>query len=97
MENIYNVLKIPQILSEKATKLREKQNKYTFIVDKAANKIQIKRVVEEIYKVKVKKINISYVRGKKRIIRDRKRIGYTPELKKAIVTLFEGYSISMGI
>ena len=72
------------ILSEKsyadiATK------KYTFEVAKAANKTQIKKAVEEIFKVKVESVNISNVYGK--IKRQGKHEGLTGSYKKAIVQL----------
>ena len=61
------------------------QNKYVFRVDSRANKIDIKRSVEDIYKVKVDSVNIMNVKGKKRRVRFRE--GMTAGWKKAIVTL----------
>ena len=61
------------------------QNKYVFKVDKAANKIGIKKSVEELYKVKVDSVNVMNVRGKKKRVRFRE--GMTASWKKAIVTL----------
>jgi large subunit ribosomal protein L23 len=78
------------IRTEKTT-LYEPQGKYLFLVNVGANKIQIKRAVEEIYKVKVKDVNTSISRGKLR--RVRYQLGRTPDLKKAIVTLKEGQKI----
>lgn len=60
-------------------------NKYLFQVAKAANKIQIKKAVEDIYKVKVDAVNLMNIKGKKR--RVRYRLGLTASWKKAIVTL----------
>jgi large subunit ribosomal protein L23 len=60
---------------------------YTFVVDTRANKTQIKRAVEEIFKVKVEKINTLNVRGK--LKKQGKTQGYTPKSKKAIVRLTE--------
>ncbi|MBU0571645.1 MAG: 50S ribosomal protein L23 [Candidatus Omnitrophica bacterium] len=61
------------------------QNKYFFKVSQDANKIDIKRSVESIYKVHVKSVNIISVKGKKRRVRLHQ--GMTSAWKKAIVTL----------
>ena len=63
------------------------QNKYQFLVDRGANKIEIGKSVEEIYKVKVAAVNTIMARGKFR--RVRYVSGKTPDWKKAIVTLKE--------
>lgn len=68
-------------------------NKYLFMVDKNANKIEIKRSVEDIYKVKVGSVNTVMMRGKAK--RVRYTVGYTPDWKKAIVTLKEGSKIDV--
>lgn len=60
-------------------------NKYIFKVAKRANKIEIKKAIEEIYSVHVDKVNIMVIKGKKRRVRFRE--GMTPSWKKAIVTL----------
>ncbi len=60
--------------------------KYTFKVAKDANKIEIKKAVEQLFKdVKVEKVNTMNVRGKKK--RMGRNEGYTPSWKKAIVTI----------
>ncbi|MEO0089379.1 MAG: 50S ribosomal protein L23 [candidate division WOR-3 bacterium] len=81
---------IRPILSEKALRLRE-YNQYIFEVAKDANKIDIKKAVEELFKVKVEKVRTINVRGKPR----RMGIfeGRTSSWKKAIVTLKEGERI----
>ncbi len=61
------------------------QNKYVFNVAKDANKIDIKRAVEDLYKVKVRDVNIMNIKGKLRRVRYRE--GRTSSWKKAIVTL----------
>lgn len=61
--------------------------KYTFEVAKAANKIEIAKAVEELFKVKVAKVNTVNVRGKLR--RQGRYEGYTRSWKKAYVTLTE--------
>ena len=68
-------------------------NKYLFWVDAAANKIEIRLAVEEIYKVKVAAVNISMVRGKMK--RVRYKAGKQSDWKKAIVTLKEGNKIDV--
>ena len=65
------------------------QGKYTFRVAKSANKIEIAKAVEQLFKgVKVAKVNTVSVRGKKK--RMGRNEGYTSAWKKAIVTLAEG-------
>ena len=77
------------ILTEKATLLSEKLNKYVFRVTPAANKIQIKRAIELIFKKKVLAVNTANYAGKKK--RERKAdFGRRPHWKKAIVTLKAG-------
>ena len=65
-----------------------RSGKYTFMVAKTANKTEVKDAVEEIFGVKVAKVNTMHVRGKSR--RMGKYEGKTPDWKKAIVTLAEG-------
>ena len=61
--------------------------KYTFEVLKTANKIEIAKAIEQLFKVEVQKVNTMHVHGKLR--RERGSEGYTSEWKKAIVTLTE--------
>ena len=75
---------IKPLLSEKSY-AGIKDKKYSFIVAKNANKTQIKLAVEEIFDVKVEKVNTANVRGK--LKRQGKYEGYTPDYKKAIVKL----------
>jgi large subunit ribosomal protein L23 len=83
------------IVTEKTVKLQE-QNKYTFKVALEANKIDVRRAVETLFKVKVVSVNIMRMPGKERMLR---RKGSAPrplgaqEWKKAVVTLAEGDSI----
>jgi len=84
---------IRPIITEKSTDLMASQNKYTFQVDLRANKTQIKQAVEELFKVKVRKVNTSRVRGKMR--RMGMTQGRTPEWKKAVVTLEPGHTIEV--
>ncbi|MCX5703241.1 MAG: 50S ribosomal protein L23 [Candidatus Omnitrophica bacterium] len=88
----YDIIKA-LIRTEKATQY-EPQGKYLFLVNNSANKIQIKRAVEEIYKVKVKDVNTFLSIGK--LKRVRHQLGRTPDTKKAIVTLKEGQKIEVA-
>jgi large subunit ribosomal protein L23 len=86
MRNPRDVI-IEPLVTEKSTALTE-QKKYSFVVDKRADKIEIKKAVEEIFGVKVKSVNtLSVKRKPKRLGVHR---GYRPGWKKAIVTLHEG-------
>ncbi len=81
---------IRPIITEKSTALMA-DGKYTFVVDKRANKIQIANAVAEIFKVKVSQVNTSNIHGKpKRIGRN---YGKRPDFKKAIVKLAPGETI----
>lgn len=83
---------IRPVISEKSMKLME-ENKYTFYVDKNANKIEIKNAVEKMFNVTVLKVNTMNVKGKvKRMGRFQ---GKTPTRKKAIVTLKPGDKIEI--
>ena len=64
------------------------QRKYTFKVAKSANKIQIKGAVEQLFGVKISKVNTLNCKG--RYVRHRSTSGYRPDWKKAIVTLAPG-------
>ncbi len=78
---------IKPIITEKAMSGMA-MKKYTFKVAKNANKIEIAKAIEEIFKVNVSKVNTVSVRG--RLRRQGKYQGYTPSWKKAVVTLKEG-------
>jgi large subunit ribosomal protein L23 len=72
--------------------MRDQQNCYVFEVDRNANKIEIRRSIEELFNVKVKDVATMNVRGKmKRLGRF---VGKRPNWKKAIVTLAKDQSIS---
>lgn len=78
---------IKPIITEKAMSGMA-MKKYTFKVSKGANKIEIAKAIEEIFKVTVSKVNTISVRG--RLRRQGKYQGYTSSWKKAVVTLKEG-------
>ncbi len=88
-------IQITPIVTEKATKLQEKLNRYTFRVSPDANKYQIKSLVEQLYGVKVEAVNTMQQRGKNRSRWTRSGLlrGKTEAYKKAIVTLAEGETI----
>jgi large subunit ribosomal protein L23 len=71
----------------------EKNRKYIFQVARQSNKTEVKKSIEEIYKVKVQDVNINIVPAK--LKRVRKEQGYTTPWKKAIVTLVDGHKIEM--
>jgi large subunit ribosomal protein L23 len=83
---------IKPIVTEKATLLTEKLNRYSFKVNKDANKIQIKNAVEAAYNMTVVDVNTSIVRGKNktRYTKAGTIKGATSDYKKAVVTLKEG-------
>ncbi len=82
-------------LTEKATLLSEKENKYVFQVSPRANKIQIKAAVEALMKKKVVAVNTMNYAGKTKRHK-RADAGRTPHWKKAIVTLAEGEKIDFA-
>ncbi len=84
------VIKKP-VLTEKSSGMSERENKYSFHVARNANKIDIKKAVESLFRVKVICVNTITMRGKKKRVRH--RIGKTPDWKKAIVTLNKGEKI----
>jgi large subunit ribosomal protein L23 len=91
MNNLRRVIKGLQI-TEKGTRLTGEANKYLFKVDPAANKLEIKRAVEEFFKVSVKHVNTMNCAGKARRERTM-HYGKTSDWKRAIVTLKQGDKI----
>ena len=90
--NPRDIIKVP-IITEKSSDLQQNQNTYTFSVDIRANKTQIKQAIEEIFNVKVEKVNTINVHPKtKRVGR---YAGKTNKVKKAIVKLKEGSSLEL--
>lgn len=87
----YEVLRRP-ILTEKSSYQVDTLHRYTFEVDVRANKIDVRRAIEEVFDVEVEHVNIMNVRGKPR--RFGRREGRTTDWKKAIVTLAPGATIS---
>lgn len=91
MKNPHDVIK-GLIRTEKGSAML-KFNKYLFWVGPDSNKIEIKKAVEDIYKIKVDAVNTVSMRGKSKRVRH--AIGKTPDWKKAIVTLKEGSKIDI--
>ena len=83
MKNAHDIIIKPIITEDSMDRLAD--NKYTFKVAKDANKIEIAKAVEEIFDVKVAKVNTMSVKGKQK--RMGRYLGYRPDRKKAIVTL----------
>jgi large subunit ribosomal protein L23 len=73
------------LITEKATRLGG-ENKYSFEVQRAANKIQIKEAVEKGFDVKVLNVHVMTMKGKPKRVRGN-RIKHDPNWKKAVVTL----------
>lgn len=88
------ILKKP-ILTEKASALTEKLNRFTFKVDHRANKLEIKGAIEKMYGVNIKAINTAVVFGKSKSRNTKAGVvsGSAPKYKKAIVTLNDGETI----
>ena len=80
--------------SEKRLALQEKQNRYMVRVDRAANKAEIKKAVQDFFNVTVESVNTQNYEGKKRTLRNR-RVVKAPDWKRAIVTLKAGDKIDL--
>ncbi len=89
-----NILLKP-IVTEKMTRDGDKFNRYGFVVARSANKIQIRKAVEELYGVTVESVNKIRYGGKvkTRNTRSGLLVGRTAAFKKAVVTLAEGNTI----
>ena len=88
----HTIVKKPR-LTEKSVRLSQSARAYTFEVARDANKIEIRRAIEELFKVKVAKVHTAIVKGKPKRVRF--RWGRTADWKKAIVTLREGSTIDI--
>jgi len=83
------------IITEKMTDLGEKLNRFGFLVNKDANKVQIKKAIEELYGVEVVSVNTMNYAGKRKSRYTKTGLinGKTNATKKAIITLAEGETI----
>ena len=89
--NPFEIIKTVR-LTEKGTRQGEKYTQYTIVADRLATKPQIRQAVQELFKVKVVRVNTLNVRGKSRRQRTT-QAGKASDWKKAIVTLKEGDKI----
>jgi large subunit ribosomal protein L23 len=87
----YDIILSP-VITEKATRLSE-ANQVVFRVTREATKPQIKKAIEDLFKVKVKAVNTARTKGKVKAWRGRRY--EKSEVKKAVVTLVEGYQIDV--
>jgi len=96
---MYQKLIIKPVLTEKMAIMQERENKYAFIVEKSANKVQIKDAIEKKFDVVVSKVATMNVDGKLKQMttksngRTIRTQGRRSSYKKTIITLQDGYSI----
>ena len=94
-----SIILIKPILTEKMAILQERENKYAFLVKSNSNKIKVKMAIEKKFNVKVKKVGIINQSGKEKTMNVRsggrtiRTTGHRSSVKKAIVTLFDGFKI----
>ena len=86
---------IKPMITEKTENISETFGQYSFVVNRKANKIEIKKAVENLYNVTVESVNTLVMPGKARVRNTRSGVqrGMKPAYKKAIVTLSEGEEI----
>jgi large subunit ribosomal protein L23 len=90
MDDTHKILRRP-LITEKSTIQKEMANQLAFEVDRRANKIEIRKAVEKVFKVQVEDVRTMNYRGKTR--RMGRSVGRRPHWKKAIVTLKPGQKI----
>ena len=85
------------ILSEKANRQSEKMNRYSFVVDKKANKLEIRKAIESFFGVQVENVNTIVVpsKAKAKYTKAGFIVGRKPSKKKAIVTIAKGETIDL--
>nr|YP_009244623.1 ribosomal protein L23 [Agarophyton chilense]AMK96865.1 ribosomal protein L23 [Agarophyton chilense]ASP44759.1 50S ribosomal protein L23 [Agarophyton chilense]UAD84409.1 ribosomal protein L23 [Agarophyton chilense] len=88
---LIDIIKYP-ILTDKTTQMIE-ENKYYFAVEVKAKKTKIKKAIEQLFDVKVKRVNTLIVKPQKKRIG--KYMGYKSKYKKAIITLYDPYKINL--
>lgn len=89
----YRDVIIRPIITEKSMNALDQENKYTFEVSKQTNKVEVAKAIENLFGVKVAKVNIANTKAKtKRVGR---HVGKVSGYKKAIVTLKEGETINL--
>ena len=87
MKDLYQVIKRP-LITEKSTRQKETFNQVAFEVDRRANRSEVKQAVEKLFKVKVLRVNLLQLEGKKK--RVGRHLGKKPDWKKALVRLAPG-------
>ncbi|MBR3840301.1 MAG: 50S ribosomal protein L23 [Erysipelotrichales bacterium] len=92
MSNARDII-IRPIITEKSMKIMDAENKITFEVAKGANKTEIRQAIEEIFNVKVVKVNVMNCLPKTK--RMGRYVGKTNAVRKAIVTIAEGQEIKL--
>jgi large subunit ribosomal protein L23 len=90
--SVYEIIKKP-VVTNKSVELFKKFGQLTFEVNKAANKVQVRKAIEKIWDVKVEEVRIMNVAGKEKIFARRSFV--SPDKKKAIVKLKKGYKIEI--
>jgi large subunit ribosomal protein L23 len=90
MKDIFQIIKRP-LLTEKGTRKKEEFNEVSFEVDRRANRSEVKAAVQTLFKVKVLRVNLMQIEGKKKRIG--KKVGRTSDWKKALVRLAPGEAI----
>jgi large subunit ribosomal protein L23 len=87
MKDIYQIIKTP-LLTEKSTRKKEAFNELAFEVDRRANRSEVKQAVQNLFKVKVLRVNLLQMAGKEKRVGKNK--GQTADWKKALVRLAPG-------
>jgi large subunit ribosomal protein L23 len=90
MKDKFQIIKRP-LLTEKSTKKKEEFNEVAFEVDRRANRSEVKMAVQTLFRVKVQRVNLMQMEGKKK--RVGKKLGRTADWKKALVRLAPGEAI----
>ncbi len=90
MKDIYQVIKRP-LVTEKNTRQKEAFNQLSFEVDRRANRSEVKQAVEKLFKVKVLRVNLMQMEGKKKKVG--RFLGQKADWKKALVRLAPGEMI----
>jgi len=86
---------VKPLITEKMTDQATKLGQYGFVVNRKANKVEVKQAIEKMYGVNVQSVNTMIIPGKKRSRNTKSKfiVGRTSAIKKAIVTLAEGQTI----
>jgi len=89
------IILVKPLITEKADTLAESKSQYSFVVDKGANKIEIRKAVEQLYTVNVEAVNTMVIPGKRKTRNTKKGVlhGRKASYKKAVVTLATGETI----